>query len=191
MADSQVQGYTTSQFSDTVIDLQSKSFCCSSADTRKLVRFFKNIPGVYQNQKIIFNSSALDLSYFSQEVESFKVDSVQILAGATAEVQLNSKFLFILVSWPVDALASNKIIELVLHNQYYDDTSYVATAYTQPGYIEPNREIPGAIGTSSFVNYVFIKDIFITNSIIPLRSPLLINNATSPYDVTVYVMQAK
>lgn len=175
MADSYAQGYTVSQFSDSVIDLQTNTFCCGgTADTRKLVRFFKNTPGVYQNQKVIFNSPDLDLSYFYQEVTSTRVDSIQVAAGATAEIALNAKFLFILVVWPTNAVSSSKIVELGLPGQ----ASVIGDA------------IPGTIGGSGITNYIVIKDLFVTNSVVPYTNPMLINNATSPYDITVYVMQA-
>ena len=175
MADSYVQGYNVSQFSTSTIDLQTNTFCCgSTADMRKLVRFFKNTPGVYQNQKVIFNSPDLDLSYFYQEVTSTRVDSIQIAAGATAEIQLNAKFLFLLVVWPTNAVASSKILEIGLP--------------PQAGVI--GDMIPGSIGVAGVTNYLFVKDIFITNSVIPYTLPLFLNNATSPYDITVYVMQA-
>lgn len=175
MADQNTLGYTIAQFSQETLDLQAKTFCCGgSADSRKLVRFFKNTPGVYQNSNVVFSSPDLDLSPFFQEVDSTRVDSVKVLAGSTASVQLNAGFLFIKVIWPVSAIESSKIVELGIP--------------PQAGLI--GDQIPGAIGIAGTTNYVVIKDMYITNSNVKYTDNLLINNATSPYDITVYIMQA-
>jgi hypothetical protein len=174
MADQNTLGYTISQFSQETLDLQEKNFCSGSTDNRKLVRFFKNTPGVYQNANVVFSSPDLDLSPFFQLVDLTRIDSVKILAGATATVQLNAGFLFIKVIWPPSAIESSKIVELGLP--------------AQAGLI--GNQIPGSIGIAGTTNYVIIKDMFITNSNVGYTENLLINNATSPYDITVYIMQA-
>lgn len=169
MAESYSQGYSISQFSKTVIDLQSKSFCCEGGDDRKLIRFFKNTPGVYQGKKVLFNSTIFDLSNFYQEIENLTIESVQILSGSTTEISLNSKFLFLFVTWPADSLKSKKNLEIGLKGQI---------------------GIDGQINEASEFQWFIIKDIFMINTEATLSDILKINNATSPYNITIHILQA-
>jgi hypothetical protein len=169
-------GYLPSQFSQQTLDLQ-ESFCCATTDNRKLVRWSTCKPGVYYGQKTMFISDDLSLCNWFQQVDNYQFVTLLLDPGDTAEVFLNSTYIFARAFWPSNALNSLKTIEIGINGQ-----AGVVGA-TIPFWIEsPDPPV---------YSYHFMRDVFMWNTTptSPLTYPLLVNNP-SPYIVSISILYA-
>jgi hypothetical protein len=171
-----VDGYIPSQFSQQTLDLQ-KDFCCSDTDKRKLVRWVGCKPGVYLGMKTLFTSDDLALCSWYQEVNNYNYMTVLLDPEESAEIDLNSSYLFMKAIWPTDSLTSMKNIEIAINGQ----AGVIGS--TIPFFVEsPDPAV---------YTYHFFKDLFTwnTSGTSPLTQPMILNNP-SPYIVAISIMYA-
>lgn len=169
------EGLTIANFSQATLDLQKESFCCTDKDQRKLIRWSGCKPSVFKSNQTLFSSSDLAFCSWYQEVGTYNFSTIELISGATASVNLDSKYALVKINWPKDSLESRKIIEIGIGEQ--------------PGYV--GSSIPFTIGgpTATSFKHFIIKDVFHMNTEADLTTPIRFNNI-SEYDATVSILYA-
>jgi len=164
-----------SQFSQQTLDLQ-KDFCCNGKDSRKLVRWVTNSPGVYLGNKTLFSASDLSLSNWYQEVIDYQYVTILLDPGEVNEVVIDAKYIFAKAVWATDALESLKNIEIGINEQQ--------------GVV--GMTIPFFIGVPEppIYDYHLFNDLFSINTSSKIGSKIRFNNV-SPYIVAISMLHAK
>ena len=92
---------------------------CEETDIRKLIQFSAGVPVITQGSTTLIEVTQNDLGPFFQVIDTYQVETISVVAGASASVGREMNFIMANVLWPAAALESEKKVELQISDFDY------------------------------------------------------------------------
>ena len=149
--------------------------CNQGYNQNKYLRFIDNNLTVVKGKLTLLSSLSTSLQDWFQQIDSYSLQSVSLVAGATCTIPVDANFILCKVDWDSSVIIQDKKIEMIL-------PEYGGVVGSIIPFI-----IPGTGATGTIV--VPVKDIFMINSLSSFD--YISFNNISPETCVVNVLTAK